>query len=307
MVNKIIYRKGNKYYWDSGKSIGKSEWTKIRNGRQPIPPAYTNVQIYPFHPKIWCKGKDVAGRQQVLYQPKFRQNQERLKFDELVKFGTVYPKIYKQILKDAPNNPVAMCLLLMVECSFRVGSKDTEHKGASTAQVKHLGKITKNSVDISFIGKKGVLNECTITNPELIKYFSKIKKDPNLTKNRPLFCDGTKKIRADDINKYLSQWGDFSSKYIRTWTANTELIKELRDNWKEYQSLKSESARKRFLNTLIDNVATQHHHTRAICKKSYLYPRLVETILDNKIKSQSINKAKNPDKYFLDFLKSKSK
>ena len=34
-------------------------------------------------------------------------------------------------------------------------------------------------------------------------------------------------VKASDVNKYLKQFGKFSAKNFRTWTANVDIIKEL--------------------------------------------------------------------------------
>ena len=48
---------------------------------------------------------------------------------------------------------------------------------------------------------------------------------------------------------------------------------------------------------VIKDIAKKLNHTPAICKKNYLYTDLVEYSL-----TKSIN-TKNPEKYFVDFLK----
>jgi len=35
-------------------------------------------------------------------------------------------------------------------------------------------------------------------------------------------------VSAPDVNRYLKQFGNFSAKNFRTWTANVDLIKELK-------------------------------------------------------------------------------
>lgn len=335
--SKTILKKGESYYWmgknkTNMKKMSKKEWDKVRNGRQPIPPAYKNVVITPFHPKEWARGIDEAGRTQVLYQPKFRQNREQLKFKDLVAFGKKWPAILKQVKQDAKNgNPVAVCILLMIECSFRVGSSGgvKEHIGASELNIKHTKLKSKsksqsksntklktksntnnqiknngNSIHIGFKGKKGVWNECVARSPEIVAYFKKLYKDPNLSKNRPVFCDGTRKIRAEDINQYLSKWGPFTSKYIRTWTANISLLQKLStaENWKEYINSTNERQRVKLINKIVDEIAIQHHHTRAICKKSYISPELLNVIKMKKL-PKTFNKT-NSQSWLVSFLNS---
>lgn len=298
-----IIKNGNNYYEDNNikRKINKHEWEKIRKGRQPIPPAYKKVEIYPYHPKIWAKGYDEAGRLQVLYQPQFRQNQERLKFKDLIDFGKKWENILRKLKKEADENPVAMCILLMIDCNFRVGSKNnSNHKGASTATLNHVKYISNNNkIQVSFIGKKGVLNQCYISDPQLIEYFKKLKNDPNLNKNRPLFCIDGRKVRAEDINKYLFP---YTSKYIRTWTANLELLELLysKNNFEEYKKTESQTKIKKLVNKIVDDIAISHHHTRSICKKAYIYPILLNKIL-NKDKD-ILDKPKNINNYLINLL-----
>ena len=82
-----------------------------------------------------------------------------------------------------------------------------------------------------------------------------------------------------DVNNYLKQFGDFSAKNFRTWSANTDLVKELK---KSTTNLKKNSLKKH-LNESVKKVAEKMHHTPSICKKNYINKENVTGIEELKI------------------------
>jgi DNA topoisomerase I len=95
-----------------------------------IPPAWRDVWISP-HPraKLQATGIDRAGRRQYLYHPEFRAQQEREKFDRLVRFAELLPDLRKAMSKhmdDEPLSPEWTCALALRLINlgwFRVGTE----------------------------------------------------------------------------------------------------------------------------------------------------------------------------------------
>lgn len=282
---------------NTGQIISTTLWKKISNGKPPIPPAYKSVVITPYHPKIYAKGRDDKDRLQIIYQPSFVKRQERIKYCDLIKFSKIWDKLLIQLEKDSKSKDpktylTSLCLLLMIDCSFRIGSQSSPHIGASTALLKHVKnvKTPKNTFEISFIGKKGVLNECLVQNPILKNYLNKITNQKNnYSSNKPIFYDPNSqiKITPEDINEYLSDFGDFTSKYIRTLTVNLMFIDFLKN--KPITHTKKDN--NKWFRETISQVAKKHQHTPNVCLKSYLVPELKDFGLNYNFKPTS-NKLK---------------
>src|SRR6201991_4578534 len=87
-------RKGAFRYFDgSGKRI--SDERKLARIEAPAtPPAWKNVSISPRSTaKLQATGFDAAGRKQYLYSADFRAQQDRAKYDKLIRFGDALPTL----------------------------------------------------------------------------------------------------------------------------------------------------------------------------------------------------------------------
>ena len=135
--------------------------------------------------------------------------------------------------------------------------------GVYTLENQHI-KLGKDNVTIDFIGKEGVTTIHVVKNKRLIKNLRTRKKQ--LGKKDRIFSYNRSNskyynVNAVDVNRYLKQFGDFSAKNFRTWTANTDLIKEL---------VKPSQNIKKHLSESIKKVASKMRHTPGICKKNYI-------------------------------------
>src|SRR4029078_2566783 len=90
-------RKGRKgafrYYDSSGKRI-TDERKLARIEALAIPPAWKEVSISPRSTaKLQATGVDAAGREQYLSSADYRAEQERAKYDKLIRFGDALPAL----------------------------------------------------------------------------------------------------------------------------------------------------------------------------------------------------------------------
>ena len=159
---------------------------------------------------------------------------KKQKFYNLYLFGLQYNKIINDINKniklseDNKLKHICMILKLIMDCDFRVGNdeymKQNNSYGVTTLKNKHI-LVNKDNVTIDFIGKKSVRNICQVKNKTIKKTFKEKKK--TLKNNARIFkCNGVN-VNSNDVNTYIKQFGDFSSKDFRTWSANIKLIKYL--------------------------------------------------------------------------------
>src|SRR5438105_10613199 len=72
-----------------------------------IPPAWRDVRISPRpYAKLQATGIDSAGRMQYLYHPDFRAQQERAKFDKLIRFAEKLPELRAAMAEDMDREPL---------------------------------------------------------------------------------------------------------------------------------------------------------------------------------------------------------
>ena len=328
---KLLSKKKNKEgkirfefeYIDNGsgkKVLSKEKITELNKLR--IPPAYEDVVINKNEShKVRAYGYDEKDRKQVIYNPKFREKQQKLKHKHMIEFGRVLPKINTHLdkmlaqTKDDKLRIIALVIRLIQLCDFRIGNDDafreSGNRGLTTLNSEHIKLSSPNHMEIKFTGKKGVENCCKFNNNLIYKHLNELKK--YTSKNEPIFTyeeldsssntnepQEAKKIKSTDINEYLKIYGDnISSKNFRTWNANTHFISSVQKNLPEsFKDLKSMTKKKKYIKERIADVADKLHNTTAVCKKEYLNPDLIN-YFENKF-MKAINQVRNLGKKDLD-------
>jgi len=286
MIIRRKHGKGYKYYSNDIQITNKKQIKEIESKMKQlrIPPGYASVVLTPKSKSIIAKCKDADNRSQYIYHPDFINKQQKIKYCNLIEFGEALPKIKKQIKKDIKKNNstksylIAIMLQVILVCNFRIGNEKYKEKYNSRGISTIEGNNLKGS-EIKFIGKKGVENKCIIHDRHLLNILNSLKKK----RGKHIFTYNGTHISAESVNNYLRRFGDFTTKYFRTWAANIEYIKGIiaGKNSKE----------------LIKEIAVKLNHTPAICKKNYLYKDLIDYTFDHTIKTD------NPNKYLIKFLK----
>jgi DNA topoisomerase-1 len=292
------------YYVDKkGKNLNNQNTVKyLKQWR--IPPAYPEVKIFlnvndKKDDVFYAVGTDAKGRKQQLYTTYHNTRRESTKYCKVLEVGRHYDKLFKKINKDlkqktiTKNKLIAILLNIMIECQFRPGHEKYRDQyksfGLTTLQKQHI--TNKNGkLFIKFLGKKGVNNECLFCNSNTIAELQKVMK--NKKNNDDVFTHKKLKVKPEDINNYLREFGGITAKNIRTWDANLQFINYAR---KMNAPLSDKvTARKKQMTAVVEHVAKKLHHSVAICKKSYLDDDLFTMMVDK------------PDKFTTMFLASKN-
>jgi len=292
IIRKIKSKYNDKYkyeYYDKRNNPVDPKVVKLCLQGLYIPPAHDDVQInLNKKSKILAIGYDTKGRPQYIYNKKFTQKQSESKYKHMIKFGESYKRILSQINKDlftegdTKNKQIATILKLVIDCSFRIGNdkytKENKSYGVTTLESRHI-KINGQVVSIDFIGKKGVRNQCKIKNKKLSKNLRTKKK--TIGKDHRLFSYRKKnkyyEVKSSDVNRYLKQFGEFTTKNFRTWGANLEFIVQLL----KYEIPDTITAKKRNVNESLQKVADKLHNTKSVCKSNYIDPYLIQTYLND--------------------------
>jgi len=88
-------------------------------------------------------------------------------------------------------------------------------------------------------------------------------------------------VSSDDVNQYLRDvtGEEFTAKDFRTWAGTVLAAGALR----EAAGFESETEAKRKVVIAIDQVARKLGHTRAVCRRSYIHPVVIDTYMDGRL------------------------
>jgi DNA topoisomerase-1 len=259
-----------------------------------IPPAYDNVTIfYENAPKILFQGYDAKGRLQQIYSPAHKKKAMVKKFCSLLNFGKVLPQIKKDITKYINSKElskekiISLILQIVIHCGFRIGNikyqKLYKSFGISNILKSHIKEV-KTGMQIKFVGKKGVVNECVIDDAELIKEINTlVNTKDNKAYVFTYIIDGNETlITANDINNFLKIYDiNTTSKHFRTWDVNILFIEYMRENDVTKLDVKQ---RKKMVIEALKVISDQVNNTPTICKKEYLHIDLLSLYLEHPIK-----------------------
>ena len=164
---------------------------------------------------------------------------------------------------DDKNKMIALCIYILNTCYFRIGNihyfKEHQSHGVSTLQTKHL-TFKNNKLEIEFIGKKGVLNNCSLDDALSVKLLKELynlskkekrahnflfyyrnkdkNSDKNNDKNNDKNSDELQLIKPTDINDFLNQYHpDITLKMFRTWGANYIFLEEIIKKKNEFMEI----------------------------------------------------------------------
>jgi DNA topoisomerase IB len=282
-----------------------------------IPPAWTNVTInYGTTDKQTCCGYDPAGRMQCLYSTAHKERAKKQKYCDLIKFGEKLPQINADMKtalaseRYTMNKVIAIVLRIVTCCGFRLGTltyeAQNESYGITTIRREHI-KFDKGAAHISFIGKKGVHNECTVTDPEIVRCLQELVAVKKADDHVMQYQHGGEwhHLRHVDVNSWLKERGEtFTSKDFRTFTANVVLIDALKTQDPNSMTV---TARKKAVNAAADLVADTIHNTRAITKKDYCDPEVIEMYIDHPVRYRKmfITPGTPARNMFINYLKMK--
>ncbi|MVT07354.1 DNA topoisomerase IB [Chitinophaga tropicalis] len=273
------------YYLDQhGEKITDKEVLERIRGLV-LPPAWENVWISPYeNAHLQATGIDAKGRKQYRYHSTWAKVRNETKYDRLLQFGKKLPQLRRNMeaalrKRNMDKEKVtAIALSVMQETLMRVGNTSYEKLygsyGLTTLRDQHI-KINGNTAFFRFKGKKGVIQQITLRHAQLAKLLQKVREIPGQELFQYYEGDEHKSLDSGDINEYLKLWTgeDFTCKDFRTWSGSVNALNLLAD----LAPFSSATECKQNLVNIIDSVAGKLGNTRAVCRKYYIHPRLLET------------------------------
>jgi len=278
---------GFSFHEEDGTRIEDAD-TLARIAELGIPPAWKDVWICPFpNGHLQATGFDAAGRKQYLYHEEWRASRDRDKFDEMLVFARRLPKLRERVEQDLAHRgmprerALALGVRLLDLGFFRVGSDrytdENETYGLSTLRKKHV-RIEGGAAVFQYEGKGSKRATQTLEDPLAVKALRPLVNRKGggyevLAYKR----DGEwEDVKASDINAYLKEHsgGDFSAKDFRTWNATVLAAVGLAEIADPKELTKT--ARRRAINEVVKRVAGYLNNTPAVCRASYIDPRVFD-------------------------------
>jgi DNA topoisomerase IB len=252
-----------------------------------IPPAWSDVWICPDPAgHLQATGIDAAGRKQYLYHQRWREHRDRQKFDRMLHFGELLPKLRRRVAKDLKGEAMSReqvlgCAVRLLDVGmFRIGSEqyadDDGGIGLATIRKEHVS-LQGTAVVFDYPAKGGLQRAQVIDDPVSFEVVSALKRRRSGGQQLLAFRNGRRWVglRSEEINDYLKAHlgEEFSAKDFRTWNATTLAAVSLATDGREASS---KTARKRAVDRSVRAVATLLGNTPAVARRSYIDPRVFD-------------------------------
>jgi DNA topoisomerase I len=253
-----------------------------------IPPAWEDVWICadPLG-HLQATGVDAAGRKQYLYHARWRELRDREKFDHMVDFARVLPKLRRRVLTalrdgdELDARRVLACAVRLLDVGlFRIGSEeyadDDGGVGLATVQ-KQNATVSDGRVIFDYPAKSGVRRVQAVQDPLTVEVVQALKRRRSGGEQLLAYRQNRRwhGVRSAQINDYLKELiGDeYSAKDFRTWNATVLAAVSVAADGRE---ARSKAARKRAMDGAVRGVAEVLGNTPAVARRSYIDPRVFD-------------------------------
>jgi DNA topoisomerase I len=253
-----------------------------------IPPAWEDVWICPFpNGHIQAVGTDARGRKQYRYHDHWRELRDREKFDRMLEFAKVLPRVRQTTDRDLRRRgPVrervlAGAVRLLDRGFFRIGgenyAEENDTYGLATMEKRHARLEPGNSIVFDYTAKGGQRRVQSIVDPQVYKLVRELKRRRGGGSDLLAYKQGGRwrDVLSSDVNAYLKEIAgeEFTAKDFRTWTATVLAAVGVAVSGR---AASSAAARKRAVARAVQEVAHYLGNTPAVCRGSYIDPRVFD-------------------------------
>lgn len=289
-----IRREGTKqsgftYRLPDGKAV-EDEKTLARITRLRIPPAWENVRIARGEAApLQAVGVDNKGRTQYLYHSRFRAQREEAKFRRVVEFGEALPSLRRRVRADLKGSELerqrvlAAMVRLIDQGFFRIGNdKSAEAEstfGLSTIRASHVD-VEGKKILFDYVGKWKKNQKRAVEDQDVATVVEELKDAGDGELFKFLYNGRLVDVKDRHVNDYIQSiiGRDFTAKDFRTWAGT--LLCSIALAMQGQGTTKTE--RKRRVKKAIDVTAAQLGNTPAVCRSSYICPRVIEEYMEGK-------------------------
>jgi DNA topoisomerase-1 len=265
-----------------------------------IPPAWEKVNICPFADgHIQAVGYDARGRKQYRYHPDWRAARDDNKYERIMDFVRALPKLRRTVhrhlrLRGMPRQKVLAAVVRLLETTLiRVGNdqyaKENNSFGLTTLRNRHV-KVNGAAARFRFRGKSGVEHAVDLEDHRLARIIRRCQELPG----EELFGyeddeGNVRDVGSADVNAYLQEitGQPFTAKDFRTWAGTVLAATAL----KAFEAVDTQAARKRNIVAAIESVARRLGNTKAVCRKCYVHPAILDSYMDGTLSDALAAKA----------------
>ncbi len=294
-------------YYDVDGTLIKDDERLDRIRGLAIPPAWKDVWICPWpNGHIQATGLDVAGRRQYRYHDQWRVRRDAEKHERVLEIARQLPDVRDAVkagLRTRGLNRdrvLATAIRLLDLGAFRVGSEQYEEEngtfGLATLKRAHVS-VRGERTFYSYVAKGGIDREVEITDRPTATVVRQLLERPADAGDELLAYqtdDGRwHDVTSGEINAYLKEisGAEISAKDFRTWTATVLMAAALA----EASPPASKTARKKVVSAAYKQVSEQLGNTPAVCKASYVDPRVVDRYEHGETVAHALREADEAD------------
>jgi DNA topoisomerase I len=273
-------RRGRGFTFRNARKVAIRDPDQVQRIRSlAIPPAWTRVWICRDNRgHLQATGFDARGRKQYRYHALFREQQEAGKFARLPEFGQALPTIRRRVrahlaLPGLPREKLlAMIVRLLERTSIRVGNEEyartNDSFGLTTMRNRHV-RIDGHHIEFDFRGKSRKSHRIVLRDPRLAELLRECQDLPGYELFRYREEDGAvRSVDASDVNGYLKELSgrETTTKEFRTWAGSLCAA--------DYLARTQDIVTKAKVKEAIVLASQRLGNTPAICRKSYVHPRV---------------------------------
>jgi len=266
------------------------EKTLARIRELAIPPAWKQVWICPDPlGHLQATGIDAAGRKQYLYHERWQQRRAERKFEVVREFAAALPRLRRAVTADLrrqgmPRARALACAVRLLDLGFfRIGgevyAEENESFGLATVRRDQV-TLRANEVIFDFPAKSGQRRIQSIRDAPARRAIEVMRRRRSGPEDLLAWRDADewRDVRSDDVNKYIKEKiGErFSAKDFRTWHGTVLAAVELASE----DEPTSEAQAKQSIRAAVERVSEALGNTPAVCRRSYIDPRVIERFRD---------------------------
>jgi DNA topoisomerase IB len=280
--------RGFEYLDEDGRTLRERE-VLARIAELAIPPAWRDVWICPYpNGHLQATGTDDAGRKQYLYHPEWRRRRDTQKFRDMVAFAHDLPELRERVAADlgAGDDPsrervLACAVRLLDRGFFRVGTEEyaevNESYGLATMHKAHVTIEDDDTMVFDFPAKSGKRRVQAVVDADAAALVERLKRRRGGSEELLAFKERGRwrDVRSADINAYIktATGGDHSAKDFRTWSATVLAAMALAVSG---EVAGTKTGRERAVARAVKEVAHYLGNTPAVCRASYIDPRVFD-------------------------------
>ncbi len=278
--------KGFTYYDEHGERISDTEVLARVKGLV-IPPAWEQVWICPSpNGHLQSVGTDARGRRQHRYHDRWRARRDAEKFDRMEAFARALPGVRRRCRKllagkELSRERVLACAVRLLDLGFfRIGGEEYVEQngsyGLATLRKEHVTLGSGNAVTFDYPAKSGKQRVLTLVDDDVFAVVAALERRRSGGPELFAYREGRRwvDVRSGDVNDFVKELtgGEFTAKDFRTWAGTVLAAMAL----SVAERAPSRTGRKRAITRCYKEVAHDLGNTPAVCRKSYVDPRVVD-------------------------------